>query len=400
MPLQTLQKKLVMLHANLNAPVPRLPAHPALAHLGVLAALVLGSSISHAQSSVTIYGIADAGVGALHNGSTRSTRLLSGVANGSRLGFRGQEDLGGGLSANFVLEQGMSLSNGALTQGGLAFGRQSHVGVSSAQGWSVSAGRQFSPLTLSMISVDPFGWQYFGNTLGTGIGLHESPGEGPGSGGFQATGRVNNSMFGTFKSGSFAVAGMAAFGDEDARGSGRMLGASSTYSDGSLLVTGAFSRFRQYAGAITPTATPQWQSQFLAGASYDFKVLKVSAGYYAFKPENAGRTPGAPNGLDPRFDRSATAWIGARMPLGLGALLVNVMRSKYEYSSNADGKGTSVGVAYEHLLSKRTALYASYGQVNNSGSGLMPLFAAIPAVIPGAQGEDLKGYALGIRHAF
>jgi len=363
-------------------------------------ALACCTGWANAQSSVTIYGVADAGFGRIVNGDVKRIQMLSGVANGSRLGFRGQEDLGGGMNANFVLETGMSLNTGAFTQGGLAFGRQIFVGLSSKEGWSISAGRQLSPLALSMIASDPLGWQYFGNTLGTGLTVHESAGETPASGGFQATGRVNNSVLGAYKVERLSFMGMFGAGNEDPRGSGRLFSGSVTYNDGALLLTGALVRFRQYAGGIAPTADPKWQSQYLLGASYDFKVAKISAGYYVFDAETAGRNPGQPVGLDPRFDRSKTAWLGARVPVGSGAILFNTMLSKLDYQQRTDGKGVTFGVAYEHSLSKRTALYASYGQVNNNATGLTSLFSAIPAVIPNAQGAELRAYALGVRHTF
>lgn len=374
--------------------------HQAILAGSFAATAALNATGAYAQSSVNLYGVVDAGVGQVRNGNTRSTQQLSGVSAGSRVGFRGQEDLGGGLAANYVLEMGYAADTGNLTQGGLSFGRQASVGIFSTNGWSLSLGRQLSPVALSMIAADPLGWQYFGNTLGTGIGYQESPGETPASGGWQATARVNNSVYGTFKTGALSFAGMVAAGDEDNRGSGHLYSASATYADGPVMLTGAFARFRQYAGAITSTADPDWQAQWLVGGSYDFKVAKLSAGYFSFKPSNGGRTTGIASALDPRFDRSSTGWIGVKIPIGSGVLLANLMRARYKYSTIADSRSTSVGVAYEYYLSKRTALYGSYGQVNNSPTGLMPLFAAIPFIAPSAPGANIRAYGVGIRHVF
>ncbi|WP_250638365.1 porin [Acidovorax carolinensis] len=86
--------------------------------------LALGLAPAHAQgggvpaSGVTIYGVADAGIEWSSNSAGSSRRLVSGGALGSRLGFRGVEDLGGGVSAVFRLEQGINLDDGTLGQGG------------------------------------------------------------------------------------------------------------------------------------------------------------------------------------------------------------------------------------------------------------------------------------------
>jgi len=367
----------------------------------LVAALLGCTAISAlAQSSVTIYGVIDAGVGVVENGNARSTQLMSGVANGSRLGFRGIEDLGGGLRATFVLENGFAADNGSVTQGGVFFGRQSFVGLSSTSGWSLTAGRHNSPLNTSMITADPFNWQYFGNTVGTGLGVHESPGETPASGGWQGNSRVNNSVLGKYTYGPVSAELMRGFGDENTKGNGELWSGGVTYASGPWLITAAYGSFKQFAGSTVAGADPQTESQYVVGASYDFKVVKVSAGYYQFNPSNANRTPGAPNALDPRFDKGSTYWIGARAPLPFGVLLVNVMKSTYEYATRADGEGVTFGAAYEYLLSKRTSLYASYGQVNNNATGLVSLAAAIPFIAPTAAGNDLRGYAVGIRHFF
>ena len=95
----------------------------------ILAAAALGSLgiTAHAQSSVTLYGIIDAGVTYVTNAATPTGhdhlfKYGDGVAQGSRWGLRGTEDLGGGLKALFVLESGFSSGDGTLQQGGAEFG--------------------------------------------------------------------------------------------------------------------------------------------------------------------------------------------------------------------------------------------------------------------------------------
>ncbi|WP_184046716.1 porin [Paraburkholderia sp. MM5384-R2] len=108
-----------------------------------LAALGAFAGAAHAQSSVTLYGIIDEGFNINTNaGGTHQYNLSSGVLQGSRFGLRGTEDLGGGLKAIFVLENGFDVNNGKLGQGGLMFGRQAYVGLSSQFG-TVTLGRQY-----------------------------------------------------------------------------------------------------------------------------------------------------------------------------------------------------------------------------------------------------------------
>ena len=104
----------------------------------------LFASVAHAQSSVTLYGIIDEGLSYSTNSGGHSLWTLnSGVLQGSRFGLRTSEDLGGGVKAIATLENGFDASNGRLGQGGLMFGRQAYVGLSSGQAGTATFGRQY-----------------------------------------------------------------------------------------------------------------------------------------------------------------------------------------------------------------------------------------------------------------
>jgi predicted porin len=124
----------------------------ALALMSVLSAGAL------AQSNVTIYGIVDAGLVRESGGVAGSVNnLSSGVASGSRIGFKGKEDLGGGLTAVFQIENGFNVDTGAAGQSGLLFGRQAFVGLTGKFG-AVTLGRQYTPYYKTLRDVgDPFG---------------------------------------------------------------------------------------------------------------------------------------------------------------------------------------------------------------------------------------------------
>ncbi|MEM5316476.1 porin [Paraburkholderia sp. JHI869] len=104
------------------------------------------ASAAHAQSSVTLYGLLDQGINYISNdGGHANWTNSSGVLNGPRWGLKGAEDLGGGLKAVFVLENGFSISSGALAQGRM-FARQAYVGLSSTRFGTVTLGRQYDSI--------------------------------------------------------------------------------------------------------------------------------------------------------------------------------------------------------------------------------------------------------------
>jgi general bacterial porin, GBP family len=121
---------------------------------------------AHAQSSVTLYGLIDAGITYTNNQSGHSTwSETSGNINGSRWGLKGSEDLGGGLSAIFTLENGFNINSGTLGQNGRMFGRQAFVGLASQQYGALTLGRQYDSVVdylgpLSLTGTN-FGGTYF-----------------------------------------------------------------------------------------------------------------------------------------------------------------------------------------------------------------------------------------------
>ncbi|WP_153099310.1 porin [Paraburkholderia hayleyella] len=166
-----------------------------------LAALGTLTGVAHAQSSVTLYGIIDEGFNYVSNVQSASAggrtshqlyNLSSGVMQGSRWGLRGKEDLGGGLKAIFVLENGFDINNGKLGQGGSEFGRQAYIGLSGPFG-TVTLGRQYDSV------VDYVGALEVGSQWAGYIGAH--PGD---LDNFNNANRVNNAI-------KFASANYAGF---------------------------------------------------------------------------------------------------------------------------------------------------------------------------------------------
>lgn len=138
-----------------------------------LAALTAVAGAAHAQSNVTVYGLVDAGIEYANNANAAKnsvTRQTSGGMNTSRLGFKGSEDLGGGLKAVFQLESGILLDTGATD--GVLFKRQANVGLEGAFG-RVVAGRSYDTSYDFMLPFDPMGYapQYSWVTSGNGTAV-------------------------------------------------------------------------------------------------------------------------------------------------------------------------------------------------------------------------------------
>jgi predicted porin len=123
-----------------------------------LAAMGMFAGAAHAQSTVTLYGIVDVGIGYTSNVSTGGVsksawQMVNGNESGSRWGLSGAEDLGGGLKAVFKLENGFNPSNGTLGQGGREFGRQAYVGLTGGFG-ALTLGRQYNAIQDYVAPVD------------------------------------------------------------------------------------------------------------------------------------------------------------------------------------------------------------------------------------------------------
>jgi predicted porin len=165
---------------------------------------------SHAQSSVTLYGIVDAGIGYQSSGTSlgktsggaSSVKMVQGIWAGSRFGFKGSEELGGGTRAIFQLEEGFNAANGAMSTSGMMFSRSAYVGLANRDYGSLTAGRQYAPYYMLLAPYSPTNW------LTGAYGAH--PGD---LDGMDTIYRINNALVYTSPNLSgFTFGGMYAFG--------------------------------------------------------------------------------------------------------------------------------------------------------------------------------------------
>ncbi len=355
----------------------------------LLALAVFGAftSAASAQTNVTIYGIADAGIrfrdsGAATNGKTWN--LDSGLLSGSRLGFKGAEELGGGISAIFTLETGFNIDDGSLGQGISAsastpaltrlFGRQAFVGLSSNFG-AVKLGRQYAPIRVAVESVDPFGLGGAGNAANV-FNVH---GE-----------RTDNTL--NYTSANFAgFSGQVAYSFGEIAGNnsaGRHIGVSGGYANGPINVVAAYHK-QNLLGGGTATAFPATpngdQKTTMLGGTYDFGVAKLHAAYSRSEGESAA---GVTN-----LDRN-DMMIGVSAPVGAGTILASYIRRSDDIAGagGASRDANQIALGYVHNMSKRTSLYTMYARTSNdAGASLNGAAAA---------GNDPSTVMVGVRHRF
>jgi predicted porin len=351
-----------------------------------------------AQSSITIYGTVDAFGQSLH-GAARQGRLQSGGLSGSRLGFRGTEDLGGGLRAFFVLESGLNLDDGSIGQGGTFYGRQALIGLTTAYG-QISLGRQYSSLytatsDFSIFSNSPAGPS---TALIGGFGSGYEPVRGAsnaasppaaGATGNSGPARVNNSL-------RYETPAWRGFSASALYGAGEVAGAANDARlfDLGLRYTAAgfdvlFSYLDDKAVGTTAAQRTDAATATLA-ATYAWQPLRLAAGYLEFNDKRGANQDGR------------GYWIGADYSMGRQLLKAQYVENKPKFGN--DNKSTAFGAGWTYALSKRTALYSSLTRFDNdaqAGSGGLGRFnGAIPAGVTSVGDNNITELALGIRHSF
>ena len=354
--------------------------------LAAAAALAALTPAAWAQSNVSIYGVVDAGLSfEAGNKDGSVTKVTGGAASGSRLGFRGTEDLGGGTSAMFLLESGIQADTGVSGQGGVLFGRQAFVGLGNKKLGTVTFGRQYAPHYLVAVFVDPF----VSGTAADEKNLINAVSNG---------GRMDNSVKYAMPewqgfSGELAYAAGEVAGDDSAN---RSLGFSLGYYRGPLAVRLA------WHDHSNDTATVRLASarNSLLAATYDFKVAKVYLAYGVNKGplsstlRNANNPYGyavAPTSANITRD-STDALVGLSMPIGAHTLLASWIHKDDKEARNQDADQAAVG--YRYNLSRRTDFYTVYARMLNKRGASYTLGNAAD----GGSGD--RAINVGIRHRF
>lgn len=370
-----------------------------------LAVAGLMSAPAFAQSNVTIYGVVDFGYkwtgdSALDGVDSRSA-IDSGISAGNRIGFKGTEDLGNGLKASFVYETGIQGdTNGSDGLWGGAGSRQSYVALSGGFG-TVALGRQYTPAhALLAGNIDPFGFGkggvaslanvYVSPARLDNLAAYVSPTI---AGGLSVVAAYTNSA-----SGDEGVHND--FGNQASSSDARAWAIAPTYKNGPIYVALNVHQIRMNA---TGDAHKAWD----LGGTYDFGVVKLGA-VYGVADIDAGGFLGLA-GADVKHKQWA---LTAAVPVGAaGKIQASYVRRKSEIDGGIDdAKVSQWGIGYEHSLSKRTALYAAYADINNKGSakdgGLLASYIGDAtrnyntAAGGTVSGGYERGITVGVRHSF
>ena len=365
-----------------------------------------------AQSSVTLWGIADAGIQSAKQSGISKTQLTSSGLSSSQLGFRGTEDLGGGMTAGFWFEAGLSIDgaggNADVGYGTTAkpaagagstvtFSRRQTLDLSTSYG-AFRLGRDYTPTFWNHTVFDPFG------TLGSGAGSNIT-----GKGQNNTTGaRTSNGISYLYgfapNAGSSLGSGLyaqftLAFGEQLSSATsktGEYTGMRVGYADGPLNV--AFSTGGVVSSASNVAEVKDKETNF--GGSYNLGVATLMAKYGTNTLGTAVAVGTTNAGAQPATAAAKYTWtsIGATVPLGNGYLPVSYNSGKND--ANAQ-KGSQLAVGYVYNLSKRTNLYTTYSKLTNSNGatygyngGNGGFASGLPATGNGT------AYDFGIRHSF
>jgi predicted porin len=353
--------------------------------------LVCGTGLAcgtaaHAESSVIIYGVADAGLEHIsHQKTAQGTsasvwQLSSGNRVNSRLGFRGSEDLGDGLRAVFTLEGGMDMSTGATLQSGAnktprLFGRQAFVGLESDRLGSLMLGRQITPMYRFSLALDPLNYSSYG------LSAQDS----------QFVGRADKAVSYLKKAGPVEFNAMYSFGYDALNAGnvslpvpdnfrvGKQYNLAARYLQGPANLTVSFER-RQ--GLTIATGTKN-ESRYLAGGTYKIGRATLYGGYELLL-----------NGLTPTQTRSMV-YGGTRYRI-TPALDLSAAAYYHAYR-DIEGHALSLGLNADYWFSKRTAVYTNVTQVVNAGKAALGVAGTASPALPGV---NQLGVASGIVHTF
>lgn len=371
----------------------------------------LAPAVAQADSSnVTIYGLIDAyyahATGSNAAGKQTVNAVQSGQTAGSRLGFRGSEDLGGGLSAVFTIENGFAVDNGSVQNadstvaGASIFTRQAWVGLKYKGVGTFSLGRQYSPGYFMFLSGHGGDWYVLGpiQTL-----LGKATDSGSAAGLYQAAtpSRVSNSF--VYQSevwNGISARFMYGAGTEVARSTAttnkkdnRVIGLGLNYRNGPLLTQFSISNKQLPDGS----GGNEDLREVGISASYDFGLAKLY-GFYVDQQDDTRKAVACGGLAAGNCSDAATYAAGVNVPVlgNRGSIKLIYARKDLQHVSNEDADMWSV--AYQHDLSKRTALYAIYSQLDNdSQAGFNINGTGLGAVRNGA---SPKAFGIGMRHTF
>jgi GBP family porin len=370
-----------------------------------VSALCFSASAAHAQSSVTLYGLIDAGLTYTNNQhGQKNFQATSGDTNGSRWGLRGTEDLGGGLKAIFTLENGFSIQSGSLGQGGRMFGRQAFVGLSSETYGALTAGRQYDSVVDYLGPLSLTGTQYGGTHF-----AHPYDNDN-----LDNSFRVSNSVkYQSISYGGFKFGGLYGFSNQAGGfASNRAYSVGASYNWGPLNAAVGYLQLNNSGstfatGAVSDDATSSAGNQrtFGGGLSYAFgpavagvvitqTKLSAATGIGAFA---SGTSKGLTlTGGDARFTNYE---VNGRYYLTPALALIGSYTFTNARVSGASPKYNQINLRTDYSLSKRTDVYLEGVYQHVSGAGNSGITADITG-LTASSGNSQLAATIGLRTRF
>lgn len=371
--------------------------------------LVMLNVGAHAQSSVTMYGLIDEGINFTNNAGKGSVyKLQSGDTVGSRWGIKGNEDLGGGTSAVFLLENGFNASNGALGQDGRLFGRQAYAGLSSKQYGTLTLGRQYDP-TIDMFSAITAAGNWAGDVGATPFDNDNTDWD------F----RVNNSVKYTSPTvAGFTGEAMYGFSNTSGFADNRLVSAAGQYQYAGLTAVVAYMKIDNpgagMAGAVTNDSVFGGSSQqnIDAGVAYKFQKVMVSATYSHTSIDDPNANADFTTTFQPINGGDWTAWKFDNFQINgqyffmpnfwLGGSYTYTMGKLDSTAGNYSPKWHSVALMLDYDLSPRTSLYiqGAYQHVVSANTGTQFDNAQIIAAAGPSSTTNQVVYRVAMIHRF
>ncbi|RZL11989.1 MAG: porin [Rubrivivax sp.] len=328
-----------------------------------LSAVLASCPVWAAAQAVTVYGIADVFVEAARAGQGTVTRVESGGIAQSRLGFTGQEDLGGGLKAVFTLESGFAYDTG--TTGSAFWSRQAFVGLSSPAWGSVTLGHQYTPLFLTTYAFDAFGLGNSGNYWNLSQ---------------YSTFWVSNAVVYETPVWSGWSARLLYAPPEQGSGIGRYTAGSLNYTRGALNIVASYDEQTiRRSGPAARHAT--------LGGSYGFSAFKLFLGLESIQDADP---------VEASNHDASLVTVGAHVPVTTTGKFVGSVTHRDDGSA-ARQDATQWAVGYFESLSKRTTLYTTYGQIHNRNGAA---FGIGYTPIDVLAGHTVKSLQVGVAHTF
>lgn len=345
------------------------------------ASALLGTGFACAQSTVQLYGMVDLFVQRVSSGGRSVTQLADGGNGASRFGFRGTEDLGGGLAVNFLLEAGVNADTGTGRLPGpqISFTRQSFVGLSGPWG-RVDAGRMYTPMFNALLRADPFRM----NAIYSPLVLAAQTDAQPGLGSPLAFRASNMLRYRTPAGQAFLLDLAYAFGESSAasKRSGEFYGGAVGYDKAPYYA--AYSFYRARSGtAAAPVKSP-------VVTRVDALSARIGLGESWAVAANGIRVGG---GLA-STPSARLLNLGVSFRGGLSRWTAGIVQRKVSDSPRSQ---FGITLGYDYALSKRTVLYGRLLHLSNKGDATAS--AGGVAFTP-YSGDGVSSSGVGVRHSF